>query len=104
MEREAMAIKPTANQAATYDDAIEAGFWGSTVEVLPADAHTVDGVVNGPDVTDDAYAEQRTAEANPPDISTLSTSSSSKSSSSSSSSKASSGSSSSGSSSKASSS
>jgi len=81
-----MAIKATANQAASYDDAVEAGFWGSTVEVLPNDGYTVDGVVNGPDVTDDAYAEQRAAEHNPPDISTLSTSSSSKSSSSSSSS------------------
>jgi hypothetical protein len=62
----------TTRTATTLDEANEAGFLGAHVDVLPPDGYTLDAVVAGPAVTDDAYAEQRAAEHRPPpaDVST----------------------------------
>jgi hypothetical protein len=54
--------------ATTLDEANDAGFVGSHVDVLHPDAYTLQGVTSGPAVTDDAYAKQRAAEHKPPDV------------------------------------
>lgn len=58
----------TVETTTTYDEAVEAGYWGSVLVYDNPVTGTVDEVV-GLDVTSDEYAQGRYEEAHPPDVS-----------------------------------
>lgn len=63
-----MAVTADYATATTYDEAVEAGYWGSVLVLSGApDPPTLAAMESAPDITSDEYAEWRRAEAHPPE-------------------------------------
>jgi len=54
-------VEATPETAATYDEAIAAGYWGTVNETVPTDSYTLEGQASI-DVTSDEYKQRRAAE------------------------------------------